>query len=150
MQLPDGPYVVEVGREKGLTEAGVEVLARLSERGLGKKAMAALLGISTGQLVALIREDPRCTEAFGVGRARLEDALVKTLVDRALDPDEKNVVPLLFAAKSLIGLSETGRPDEHEARPLNVVLVALPTPQRLDAYEPPIIDITPDKKDDEA
>lgn len=90
---------------------------------------AARLGTSRRSLHRLFQSDERAAEAWAIGRAELHEQLVSKLIEKAKAGE---VVPLLFALKTLFGYREGELIDGGEQRSL--VTINLPAAVSAEQY----------------
>jgi len=90
-----------------VTAAGLEQIARLAAEGCADATIAKVLGINRKTFGAMLREDgdPRVIEAFYLGKGRLADECIGTLLGHMRSG---NVTACIFACKSLLGMRDQG------------------------------------------
>ncbi len=97
-------------REHGeieVTDAGLEQITRLAAEGCADATIAKVLGVNRKTFGAMLRDDgdPRVIEAFYLGKGRLADECIGTLLGHMRSG---NVTACIFACKSLLGLRDQG------------------------------------------
>lgn len=90
-----------------VTDAGLEQITRLAAEGCADATIAKVLGINRKTFGAMLREDgdPRVIEAFYLGKGRLADECIGTLLGHMRNG---NVTACIFACKSLLGMRDQG------------------------------------------
>lgn len=122
-----------------VTDAGLEQITRLAAEGCADATIAKVLGINRKTFGAMLRDDgdPRVIEAFYLGKGRLADECIGTLLGHMRSG---NVTACIFACKSLLGMRDQG-----PATPAGVnavqVNIQIPAPMS-DAEFKKIVEVT--------
>jgi hypothetical protein len=122
---------------RALAEDAYVKLGAWAAAGARLEDAAARLGTSRRSLHRFFQSDERAAQAWAIGRAELHEALVSKLIERAKAGE---VVPLLFALKSMFGYREGEPLDGGEQRSL--VTINLPGALAPEQYAK-LVEVTP-------
>ncbi len=115
------------GRLVTITEAGRDLITAMAAEGQAQRTMARALGISRSTLTEIKDRDPRVTEAWEDGHAKLADTLTHILLTNARKGDTQAAT---FLARARLGWTTDG-PKEEKAPS---VVIHLPDAHSPEAY----------------
>lgn len=122
-------------RKKPLPRHGLELIEQLAAKGCREIDIGRAVGMSPPTWIDRKNTCPEIQAAFDSGRQRLHDELVNVLVTKAKKGD---VVPLLFALKTLFNYREDAPPPEMRAQVVINLQAAMPA----ERYTADAIDVT--------
>lgn len=124
-----GPITKSAPTPPKLTSRELRVISELLARCHDVPDVARVIGVSVGELQAMVKADPegQLARALGEGRSRLRRDLVHSLYTRAMNPkNTQGSVCAMFLLKTLFGFDD--RPGGADLGPQVNVQIVLPGP----------------------